>query len=105
MYYYTTRKAFIAEAAAQVAARFAMQFGIDNMGEDMYTERIAIASVNVAKALADKLEEFWRCEGDKSTVFFDPQDTQLSGVEGWISEVAGALKDIKEELHAANNEE
>lgn len=105
MYYNTTYKAFVAEAAAKTAARLAEQFGIDNLKEDMYTERIAIASVNVAKALAEKLQEFWRQEGDRETVFFDPQDTPMSGIETELSYIAEAISDIKEVKDAADDEQ
>ena len=103
MYMNTSYKAFVAEAAAKVAAEISKSFTapegeISRLKEDTYGEMIAIAAVNVAEHLALKLEEFWRCKGDKKTVFFDVDDTLLTRVEGAIYDVAEKLQETSDSL-------
>ncbi len=79
MYMNTTYKAFVAEAASKVAAEISKQFtsqanfgDVSMLKNDDACERIAIAAVNVADHLAQKLEEWWTCKGERSTVMFTP---------------------------------
>ena len=104
MYLNTTYKAFVAEAASKVAAEISKQFtsqanfgDVSMLKNDDVCERIAIAAVNVADHLAQKLEEWWRCKGDRSTVMFDPQDSLTSRIEGELSDIAEKLQDIEAE--------
>lgn len=100
MYQNTTYKAFVAEAAAKVAAQISMQYtshrDVSLLTNDKVAEQIAIASTNVAKQLASKLEEWWRCTGDSVTTMFDPDDTPYT-------KITHALWDIKDELNNIKN--
>ena len=81
-------KAFVAEAAARVAAAVSAGFTDMSLLKDKETaEQIAIASVNVADKLATELESWWECKGDHATVMFDPSDTVMSRVEAAIYSV------------------
>lgn len=109
MYLNTTYKAFVAETAAKVAAKISKNFttfgDISMLKDTGYAERIAIASVNVAEQLAEKLNDWWRCKGDRSTVMFDPQDSLTSRIENELSDIADKLIEIKEEMEREYNNE
>lgn len=100
MYQNTTYKAFVAEAAAKVAAQISMQYtshrDVSLLTDDKVAEKIAIASTNVAKQLASKLEEWWMCTGDKVTTMFDPDDTPYT-------KITKTLWDIEDELNGIKN--
>lgn len=99
MYQNTTYKAYVAEAAAKVAAQISMQYTSNNdvsqLADDEIAEKIAIASTNVAKHLANKLEEWWRCAGDSVTTMFDPDDTPYTKITDALWNIEGGLNDIK----------
>lgn len=94
----TTFKAFVAETAAKVAAHLAESKIEDDLKKDNVAEDIAIASVNVAEQLAYKLQEWWKCKGDHSTVMFDVQDSLTSNLEREINDVSGKLEGIETQL-------
>jgi hypothetical protein len=104
MFMNTTFKAFVAETAARVAAELSKSnnMGVgqaaSNLKDDSLCEKIAIASVNVAEKLAFKLQEWWGCSGDHSTVMFDPQDSLTSNIERELSDIVEKLQDIEEEM-------
>lgn len=99
MYQNTTYKAFVAEASAKVAAQISMQYtshrDVSLLTDDKVAEKIAIASTNVAKQLANKLEEWWRCTGDSVTVMFDPDDTPYTKITNALWDIEDELNDIK----------
>ena len=97
-YLNTTYKAFVAETAAKVAAQLSESKTENDLKDDNVAEKIAIAAVNVADQLAMKLEEWWRCKGDHSTVMFDVDDTPLTRVENAIYDVSGEIKNIGENI-------
>lgn len=100
MYQNTIYKAYVAEAATKVAAQISMQYtshrDVSQLADDEVAEKIAIASTNVAKQLANKLEEWWRCAGDSVTTMFDPDDTPYS-------KITDALWNVQEELNGIKN--
>ncbi len=100
MYQNSIYKAYVAEASAKIAAQISMQYTSNNdvsqLADDEIAEKIAIASTNVAKQLASKLEEWWRCTGDKVTTMFDPDDTPYT-------KITNALWDIEDELNGIKN--
>ena len=111
MFLNTTFKAFVAEAAAKVAAEISKQFtyqqDISLLKDDGHAKDIAIASVNVAEQLAFKLQEWWKCKGDKNTVMFDPDDTVQTPIVKALYEVSEKIEEIQnllktEPLHVTN---
>lgn len=104
MYQNTTYKAYVAEAAAKVAAQISMQYtshrDVSLLTDDKVAEKIAIASTNVAKHLANKLEEWWRCAGDSVTVMFDPDDTPYSKITDALWNIEDKLNDIKDTMES-----
>lgn len=99
MYQNTIYKAYVAEAAAKIAAQISMQYTSNNdvsqLADDEIAEQIAIASTNVAKQLASKLEEWWRCAGDSVTMMFDPDDTPYTEITNALWNIEDKLNDIK----------
>ena len=51
-----------------------------------------------ARELAKALEDDWTATGDRSTVFFDPQDSPTSRVEEAVYDVAQKLDELTEEV-------
>jgi len=105
MYLNTTYKAFVAETAAKVAAEISksnyntnQQVFADNLMSDNLCDNIAIAAVNVAGHLAQKLEEWWESKGDRSTVMFDPADSPTTRIENELADIAQKLEDIEMEM-------
>lgn len=104
----TTYKAFVAEAAAKVAAEISKSYtyssDVSLLKHDNQAEQIAIAAVNVAEKLAVKLEDWWKSEGDRQTVMFDPQDSLTSRIEGELSAITEKLQDIHDRLNDIEEE-
>jgi len=112
MYMNATYKAYVAETAAKIAAAIVNKgdMGIiattqSLRNDDTTCEKIAIASVNVAEHLAAKLQEWWTCKGDRSTVMFDPQDSLTSRIENELSDIAEKLQDIEAEMERQSKNE
>jgi hypothetical protein len=104
MYMNATYKAYVAETAAKIAAAIVnkgsipMNATMQSLRNDENAEDVAIAALNVAEKLAAKLEEWWTCKGDRSTVMFDPQDSPTSRMEGAMYDIAEKLQDIEAEM-------
>ena len=90
-------KAFIANVAANVATELSKKYTVEELKTKDVCEDIALASSSVASTLADELEEYWRTEGNPSTVFFDPSDQP-------DDKVANMLYDIAEAIKSSNNQ-
>lgn len=91
----TTYKAYMAETAAKVAADISKQFvtnsDMSKLNNSNTQYDIVFASIEIAEKLAEKLEEWWECDGDRHTVFFDPEDTLHSGIESRLYDIAEKL--------------
>lgn len=103
MFQNSTYKAFVAEAAAKVAASISQSFvtarcDLALLKDDGKAEEIAIASVNVAQQLASKLEDWWECTGDHSTVMFDVDDSSTSRIENELAGISEKMEGIVREL-------
>ena len=103
MYMNTTYKAFVAETAAKIAAEISKEFitarDVSLLKNDEDTQLdIAVAAVSVSEKLADKLIEWWECNGDHATIMFDVDDSLNSGIERELSSVAVSIDDFKDEL-------
>lgn len=99
MFQNSTYKAFVAEAAAKVAASISQSFAtarcdLSLLKDDGKAEDIAIASVNVAQHLASKLEDWWQCTGDHATVMFDVEDTSTSRIENELAGIREKLEGV-----------
>lgn len=109
MFMNTTYKAFVAETAAKVAAeissKFATRHDVSMLKNPDCAEKIAAAAVNVAEGLASRLQDWWRAQGERSTVMFDPQDTLMSGIEGGLNDICNKLDDIKVEIACGHNQD
>jgi hypothetical protein len=108
MYMNTTYKAFVAKAAAslftEMVSKVMNKETLDqsfNDNKQMY-EHLAIQATGAAEVLAQHLSDNWQASGDQSTVFFDPQDTLMSGIEGELQGIADKLDDIKLEIACRN---
>ena len=103
MYLNTTFKAFVAETAAKVAAEISKAYtshqDVSILKDDAHAEIIAIAAVNVADNLAQKLDEWWHCKGDRSTVMFDVDDTPMTRLENAIGDVSEKLQETSDSLN------
>lgn len=96
MYNNTTYKAFMANTAAKIAAEITNQYVAEKDMPSLLTNEnaqydIAIASIEIAEKLAEKLEDWWQGNGDHLTVFFDPEDTLHSGIESEIANLCQKL--------------
>lgn len=103
MFLNSTYKAFVAETAAKVAASISQSFvtarcDLSLLKDDGKAEEIAIASVNVAQQLANKLEEWWECTGDHSTLMFDVDDSSTSRIENELAGISEKMEGIVREL-------
>lgn len=104
MYLNTTYKAFVAKAAASLYAEMVGKVmnkeTLDqsfNDNKHMY-EHLAIQATGSAEVLAQQLDDNWHAVGDQSTVFFDPQDTPMSGIEGQLQGIVDKLDDILDQI-------
>ena len=97
-------KKFVAEAAAKVAGQLAECHDEKDLLADELCEKIARASVKVADALAKELKDYWRSEGDKVTVFFDPDDTENTRIENALADITGKLADVAEKIQDIEEE-
>lgn len=90
----TTYKAFMAETAAKVAAEISKQFvtnsDMSKLNDSNTQYDIVFASIEIAEKLAEKLEEWWKCNGGSLTVFFDPEALH-SGIESRLYDIAEKL--------------
>lgn len=106
MYMNTTYKAFVAETAAKIAAEISKEFitarDVSLLKNDEETQHdIAVAAVSVSEKLADKLNEWWECNGDRSTVMFDVDDSLTSNIERELFNIAGKLEELLNTKHSA----
>ena len=109
MYMNTTYKAFVAKAAAKLMAEMVGQRILDGSidptasfknNEEKY-EHLAIQATLAAKTLANELQDMWIRE-DKTTVFFDVQDSPTSRLENGLADIAEKLEDIQDEIKKLN---
>ena len=109
MYMNTTYKAFVAKAAAKLMAEMVGQRILDGSidptasfknNEEKY-EHLAIQATLAAKTLANELQDMWRGE-DRTTVFFDVQDSPTSRLENGLADIAEKLEDIQDEIKKLN---
>ena len=106
MYMNTTYKAFVAETAAKIAAEISKEFitarDVSLLRNDEDTQLdIAIAAIRVSEKLADNLNEWWECYGDRSTVMFDVDDSLTSNIERELFNIAGKLEELINTKHSA----
>lgn len=102
MYSNTTKKVFIANTAARIMADAISQemsggkINIDTSLDENMKEysHIAIHAAGAAWALASELEERWRYDGDRETVFFDPEDTPNTEIEKGLDRIVEQLKEL-----------
>ena len=99
MYMNTTYKAFVAKAAASLYAEMVGKVmnretlnQSFNDNKRMY-EHMAIQATDAAEVLAKHLDDNWQAVGDKSTVFFDVQDSLTSGIERELNDITSKLAD------------
>ena len=105
MYLNTTYKAFVAQAASKLMTEMVGQRVnagyIDPTAsfkdnEQKY-EHLAIQSALAAKTLANELQDMW--DGlDRTTVFFDVQDSLTSRLENELANIAEKLEAIQGEI-------
>lgn len=103
MYNNTTYKAFMAGTAAKIVAEISNQYVAEKdipslLTNDKAQYDIAIASIEIAEKLAEKLEDWWQGNGDHLTVFFDPEDTLHSGIENSLADIAEKLDSVIDNL-------
>lgn len=102
MYNNTTHKAFMAETAAKIAAEISSQYVAEKGIPSMLTHDIATASIEIAEKLAEKLEDWWQCNGDHLTAFFDPEDTLHSGIEREIFNLSQKIDTLTDTVGKLN---
>ena len=109
MYLNTTYKAFVAKAAAKLMTEMVGQRISDGYidptksfkdNEQKY-EHLAIQATLAAKTLAHELQDMWVGE-DRTTVFFDVQDSPTSRLENELANIAEKLEDIQDEIKILN---
>ncbi len=109
MYLDTTYKAFVAKAATKLMAEMVGQRILDGCidpsasfkdNEQKY-EHLAIQAALAAKTLANELQDMW--DGvDRTTVFFDVQDSPTSRLENELANIGEKLEDIQDEIKKLN---
>lgn len=92
----TTYKAFVAETAAKVAASISANTEMSKL--HFFADDIAACSINIAKTLASRLEDWWQADGDNVTTMFDTQDSPTSKMEGELSDIADKVNDLRESV-------
>jgi hypothetical protein len=109
MYLNTTYKAFVAQAASKLMAEIVglriLDGSIDPTAsfkdnEQKY-EHLAIQATLAAKTLAHELQDMWVGE-DRTTVFFDVQDSPTSRLENELANIGEKLEDIQDEIKILN---
>lgn len=104
MYLNTMYKAFVAKAAASLYAEMVGKVMNKETLEQSFDdnkhiyEHLAIQATGAAEVLAQQLDDNWHAVGDQSTVFFDPQDTPMSGIEEELSNINKELTDLNDTM-------
>ena len=109
MYLNTTYKAFVAKAASKLMTEMVGQGILDADIDPTFTfednkqkyEHLAIQATLAAKTLANELQDMWIRE-DKTTVFFDVQDSPTSRLENELAGIAEKLEAIQDEIKKLN---
>ena len=109
MYLNTTYKAFVAQAATKLMAEMVghrINAGyIDPTASFKDNEQkyvlLSIQAALAAKTLANELQDMWIRE-DKTTVFFDVQDSPTSRLEYELAGIAEKLEAIQDEIKKLN---
>ena len=104
-YLNTTYKAFVAKAASKLMTEMVGQRISDGYidptasfkdNEQKY-EHLAIQATRAARTLAKELEDMWVGE-DRTTVFFDVQDSPTSRLENELAGIGEKLEAIQDEI-------
>lgn len=97
MYLYAHEKAFVAQAAAQIAASLITDENRHRMSKNDI-ESISHTSIELAQQLAEDLKFDWKATGDKATTFFDPDDSVYSDIVRSIDLLTSKLEELESQM-------